>query len=109
MVAFFSSSLLITFFPSSTPPNKAKRKIQNEREALIDIIKIFEEEGLQSGRNEYSSGLNQPNLGDLAMFGVMNSVSGLNVHEEIILGRDGLASEWYRRMHNEVMGSSAKK
>jgi hypothetical protein len=88
--------------------NKAKRNIQNEREALIDIITTFEQEGLQNGMNEYSSGLNQPNLGDLAMFGVMNSVSGLNVHEEIILGRDGLASEWYKRMHNEVMGGSSK-
>ena len=67
-----------------------------------------EKEGLDNGNKSYSSGLEQPNLGDISMFGVMHSVSGLSAHDEVILGRDGIASDWYRRMEAEVICTSTK-
>jgi hypothetical protein len=81
----------------------AKRNISNERQALLDAISKWEKDGLDNGNKIFSSGLQIPNLGDISMFGVLHSVAGLDAHEELVLGRSGVANEWYRRMKKEVL------
>ncbi len=81
----------------------AKRKILDERKALEDALTIWEEEGLDGGKKQFSSGLPSPNLGDVAMFGVLHSVSGFVEEEEVVKGRVGVISDWYDRMKNEVI------
>lgn len=84
----------------------AKRNITDERKALEDAITLWEEKGLDNGKKMYASGLSRPNIGDLSVFGVLHSISGLRTHEEIILGRDGVLGEWYGRMQNEAINGS---
>ena len=79
----------------------AKRNIADERKALGDALILWEEKGLDNGKKMYASGLSHPNLGDLYVFGVLHSISGLRTHEEII-GRDGVVGEWYARMQKEA-------
>mmetsp|Transcript_23587 Transcript_23587/g.35850 ORF Transcript_23587/g.35850 Transcript_23587/m.35850 type:complete len:284 (-) Transcript_23587:183-1034(-) len=81
---------------------KSKRNITDERVALSDILTKWEEDGLDSGKKAYASGLDKPDLGDVAMFGVMNSVNGLTSHTDVILKRGGTFGEWYARMSDKV-------
>mmetsp|Transcript_22547 Transcript_22547/g.28446 ORF Transcript_22547/g.28446 Transcript_22547/m.28446 type:complete len:316 (-) Transcript_22547:52-999(-) len=83
---------------------KSKRNITDERKALEDAIVRWQEEGLDNGNRIYSSGLSHPNLGDVSMFGVINSVAGLTAHDEVIRDRDDAVGEWYRRMQKDVLG-----
>jgi hypothetical protein len=62
----------------------------------------WEEEGLKGGKNMFGSGLNTPDMGDLCVYGVLKSVSGLKVHDEMILEKNGALLEWYLRMENET-------
>ena len=48
-------------------------------------------------------------MGDLAVFGVLYSVRGLNAHEDAIQSRGGPVKEWYGRMHNQVIGDKAEQ
>jgi len=80
----------------------AKRNITDERETLIQTLTKWEQDGLEKGKKGFGSGLDQPDLGDLAMYGVIHSVSGLRAHEEVILGRGGVVLDWYQRMEMEV-------
>ena len=43
-------------------------------------------------------------MGDLAMFGVLYSVRGLNAHDYAIQHRGGHVKEWYDRMSDKVVG-----
>ncbi len=81
----------------------AKRNIVDERKALQDALTKWEEEGLDSGSKVFSSGLAVPNLGDVAMFGVLNSVSGFVDEKKVVNGRVGVISEWYNRMKDEIV------
>lgn len=89
---------LILCFP---PP--AKRNITDEKRALSDAIDKFEIEGLQGGNFLYSSGRSSPDLGDLAVFGVLYSVRGLNAHYNAIQSRGGVVKDWYDRMLTQVL------
>jgi hypothetical protein len=82
----------------------AKRNITNEREALKDALDKYEIEGLQSGKLLYSSMHTSPDLGDIAVFGVLYSVRGLNAHHNAIQLRGGAVKEWYDRMSMQVLG-----
>lgn len=81
---------------------KSKRNITDERETLKDAISLWEEEGLDKGNKLFSSGLEKPDMGDIAMFGVIHSVSGLKAHDDAILKRDGVILDWYQRMKKEI-------
>ena len=87
---------------------KSKRNITDEKKALQEALDRFEQEGLDNGQLSFCSGLSTPDLGDLAMFGVLYSVNGLNAHTESIQLRGGPVKEWYDRMHLSVMGEQAQ-
>lgn len=88
---------------------KSKRNITNEKKALQEALDRFEQEGLENGKLSFCSGLSTPNLGDLAVFGVLYAVNGLNAHIESIQLRGGPVKEWYERMHLSVMGEEAQQ
>jgi len=81
---------------------KAKRNITDEREALHNALSRWEEEGLHSGTHKFSSGLSHPSMGDIAMFGTLISVQGLETHVDAVVNRGGVIHGWYERMHDEV-------
>jgi len=81
---------------------KAKRNITDEREALHKALSQWEDEGLQAGTQTFSSGLSHPNMGDIAMFGTLVSVQGLEAHVDAVVNRGGVIHGWYERMHDEV-------
>jgi hypothetical protein len=76
----------------------------DEREALRKALAQWEEKGLKKGQNTFSSGSTFPDMGDLCVYGVLKSVSGLKVHEEAILDHQngGALLDWYLRMEHEM-------
>jgi len=92
---------LAMFFAASKI--KSKRKMTNEREALLFAISEWEKYGLKSGSKIFLSGLSQPNLGDIVMFGTLFSIQGLDTHTEVIEHRGGVVQKWYERMQIEVL------
>lgn len=82
----------------------AKRNITDEKAALNEALDKYESEGLQNGKLAYSSGRACPDLGDVAMFGVLYSVRGLNAHDNAIGQRGGPIKEWYENMSKQVLG-----
>ena len=93
---YFSYPFLYTFIQTQYTE---KRGIQNERLALQEALLKWEREGIHNGQVPFSSGIDQPNLADLAIFGVLNSCSGLAVHNELIVGNQQPLGKWYKRMH----------
>lgn len=87
---------------------KSKRNITDEKKALEEALDKFEEEGLDNGNLSFCSGASTPDLGDLAVFGVLYSVNGLQAHTDSIHFRGGPVKEWYDRMHLSVMGEKAQ-
>ena len=80
---------------------KAKRGITDERQALHDALTQLEEDGLGQG-SPFVSGKDEPNMGDLSVFGTLRSVEGLPAHSEAIEQRGGVLPEWYGRMKKQV-------
>ena len=95
---FRSIKLLLTCLYSP-----AKRNITDEKAALQEALDKYESEGLQNGQLKFSSGLQCPDLGDLAIFGVLYSVRGLNAHNDAIQSRGGPIKDWYDRMNKQVV------
>ena len=87
---------------------KSKRNITDEKKALKEALDQFEHDGLDDGKLSFCSGVSTPDLGDLAMFGVLYSVNGLQAHTDSIQLRGGAVKEWYDRMHLAVMGDKAQ-
>jgi len=83
---------------------KAKRNIVDEREALHDALSHFEKDGLDAGARTFSSGLAHPGMGDIAVFGTLFSVRGLDSHVDAVQKRGGVIGRWYERMEGEVAG-----
>mmetsp|Transcript_21309 Transcript_21309/g.32819 ORF Transcript_21309/g.32819 Transcript_21309/m.32819 type:complete len:284 (-) Transcript_21309:924-1775(-) len=81
---------------------KSKRGITDEREALNKVLSVWEEEGLSSGKKEFQSGTQAPNMGDIAVFGTLRSVEGLPAHKEAIEKRGGPVKDWYERMSGQL-------
>ena len=82
---------------------KSKRNITDEKAALSEALDKYESEGLQNGKLSYSSGQSHPDLGDIAMFGVLFSVRGLDAHDYAIEQRGGVVKEWYDRMLKQIL------
>ncbi len=77
--------------------NAEKKGITHEREALHNALIKFEKEGLL--QNEFSSGKKDtPDLGDIAMYGVLKSVEGLPLQNEILPNNGSTINSWYERM-----------
>ena len=101
----FLGSLAMYFAASKV---KSKRNITDEKKALEEALDRFEHEGLDDGKLTFCSGLSTPDLGDLAVFGVLYSVNGLKAHTDSIQLRGGAVKEWYDRIHLSVMGEKAE-
>jgi len=52
---------------------KSKRNITDEKASLSEALDRYESEGLQNGKHSFSSGKPHPDLGDVAIFGVLYS------------------------------------
>lgn len=87
---------------------KTKRNITDARASLHAALDTFETEGLDGGRALYVSGTSRPDLGDIAVFGVLASVAGLDAHADAISLRGGPVQDWYDRMEQEVYGGVAR-
>lgn len=62
------------------------------------VLTTLEDEGLGQN-NKFLSGKDDPNLGDLAVFGVLRSIEGLPTHAEAVDNRgNGRIREWYNRL-----------
>lgn len=81
---------------------KAKRNIDDERLALDTILTRWESEALRSGSQTFSSGLAHPDVGDVAVFGTLYSIRGLQTHADAVENRGGVVRDWYERMEIEV-------
>ena len=78
-----------------------RRNISDERAALDEILVQLEGVGLQN--QKFLSGMDEPDLGDLAVFGTLRSLEGLPVHQQIVEERgSGPIPDWYRRMTGKV-------
>lgn len=88
---------------------KSKRNIKDERDVLRKALSQWEEEGLMNGERLFGSGSHVPDMGDLSVFGVLKSVSGLKTHREVILENDGVVKDWYHRMENEICSNDKYK
>jgi len=88
----------------SPPSSLARLNITDEKAALHAALDTFESEGLHNGSLPFSSGYHHtPDMGDLAVFGVLCSVKGLDAHTNAIQVRGGAVKEWYDRMHQQVL------
>jgi hypothetical protein len=70
--------------------------------ALDKILKELETEGLRNGGQLYLSGLSEPHLGDLAVFGTLRSIWGLPLYQAIVEEPNGPIREWYNLMAKKV-------
>ncbi|KAL3771670.1 hypothetical protein ACHAWO_001731 [Cyclotella atomus] len=83
---------------------KSKRNITDEKAALQSALDKFEEEGLQNGALPFSSGNpTTPDLGDLAVFGVLYAIRDMNAHKDAVQNRGGVVKDWYERMEKIVV------
>jgi len=82
----------------------AKRNITDEKAALQSALDTFESEGLKNGSLPFSSGHPlTPDMGDLAVFGVLYAVRDMNAHADAIQNRGGAVKQWYDRMERMVV------
>ena len=73
--------------------------ISDERAALDELLEKLEKEGL--GGKTFLSGTDEPNMGDLAVFGALRTTVGLPIHEEAV-GKRETIHDWYNRMVDKV-------
>jgi microsomal prostaglandin-E synthase 2 len=82
---------------------KKKRGIADEVKALEEVMTKLEYDGLDAGKKQFVSGKENPNLGDIAIFGTLRSIQGLPAHEQAVTSRDStVIQEWYDRMSQQV-------
>ena len=82
----------------------AKRNITDEKEALQSALDLFQNEGLEDGTLPFSSGNhNAPDMGDLAVFGVLYAIRDMDAHKYAVHNRGGAVKEWYERMEKIVV------
>lgn len=88
----------------NTHSTTAKRNITDEKAALQSALDKFEEEGLQNGALPFSSGNpTTPDMGDLAVFGVLYAIRDMNAHKDAVQNRGGVVKDWYKRMEKIVV------
>eukprot|EP00501_MAST-03F_sp_TOSAG23-6_P001019 GSMAST32.ASY1.ANO1.1059.1 assembled CDS len=79
---------------------KKKYGIVDERRSLYDALDIWEKSALQ---NKQFAGGDLPNLGDVAVFGVIRSLEGLSLHTELLQSSKRTElSNWYTEMKSKV-------
>ena len=93
------------FYPHKYSSPKAKRNIADARASLHEALDKFESNGLLDRKISFLSGVQCPDMGDVAVFGVLSSVKGLNAHKDAIQSRGGHVRQWYDRMHQQVLES----
>ncbi|KAL7559549.1 hypothetical protein ACA910_005177 [Epithemia clementina (nom. ined.)] len=89
---------------------KRKHKIDNERQALTLVlekpIQQLSSSSSSSSSNSglFLSGLEEPHLGDLAVYGALRGIHGTPVHDEIwSSSKDSrVLKDWYERMQAKV-------
>jgi microsomal prostaglandin-E synthase 2 len=80
---------------------KSRRGITDELKALDNVLKEWEENGLDKGKL-FASGTNEPDMGDLAVFGTLRAVEGLPAHSHAVEQRGVILPAWYHRMKEHV-------
>jgi hypothetical protein len=85
----------------------AKRGITDERKALDDSLAEWEENALSQGKL-FASGTDEPNMGDIAVFGTLRAVEGLPAHTEAMEQRGEILPAWYDRMKEHVYKGAEK-
>ena len=79
-----------------------RRNITSEREALHEALDHFEHEGLGGGSKDYLSGLVEPNMADIAVYGTLSSIRGLEAHDDAISKRGGAIQDWYQSIQAKM-------
>ena len=75
--------------------------ITDEQEALDNVLQEIED-ALKS--KDFLSGRSEPNMGDLAVFGALRSIEGLQAHDRILnTDIDRPLRLWYDRTKSKVM------
>ena len=68
----------------------------------VEATKIIDwEEGLGRGAKHFGSGLGQPDLGDITVYGTLRSVEGLPAHD-LAVESSPVVRDWYQRMRQEM-------
>lgn len=80
---------------------KSRRGITDELKALDNVLKEWEENGLDKGKL-FASGTSEPDMGDLAVFGTLRAVEGLPAHSHAVEQRGVILPAWYDRMKEHV-------
>lgn len=93
-----SADLLVSFIGSE------KRDITDEKQALKDAL--VELEDALTAQQFLSLG-DEPNIGDLYVYGVLRGLEGLQVHQEVV-GDNKQISMWYERMRKMVEEGALK-
>lgn len=83
-----------------------KRNITDERQALYDALQTLEDEISQAGGERgtdsfLSMSPTQPHMGDLTVYGVLRSLQGLPIHEQVMTDFPAVSS-WYKKLQEVV-------
>jgi microsomal prostaglandin-E synthase 2 len=87
---------------------KTKRGITDEQKALDKVLTEWEGNALDQGKL-FASGTNEPNMGDLAVFGTLRAVEGLPAHSQAVGQRGVILPAWYDRMKEHVYNKRHEK
>jgi microsomal prostaglandin-E synthase 2 len=93
--------LILNFLHPILPFFPEKRNITDERKALEDALATVITH-LEGTDNTFLSGMPEPHLGDLAVYGVLRSIEGLPTHTEVVMNREGPLKDWYMRMQQKA-------
>lgn len=81
---------------------KKRYNIVDEREVLYTLARQWTTEALRGGKTFH--GGSQPDLADLAVYGVLSSIEGLEAFKDMLQNTD--IGPWYERVKAEVGASS---
>lgn len=70
-------------------------QVTDEEKALEEVLQEIEK-ALES--KEFLSGMSEPSLGDLSVYGALRSIEGLPAHNRILVDVDRPLRDWYQRM-----------
>jgi len=88
---------------------KKRLNIDDEKKTLDEALTKFESKGLDGSTEQaFLSGKEEPDLGDLAVYGTLRSIEGLPAHSQAVYGRrlkdgsPGILPLWYERVKAKV-------
>ena len=88
-----------------------KHKIDNERQALNDKLHTLvqhlttttqQPQQPEDKKMIFLSGLSEPHLGDLAVYGALKGIAGTDIHEECFQSQDPILQTWYNAVEQKV-------